>query len=129
MSDRKNTKDYRDTLLLPKTDLPMKAKLSENEPLLIENWDKIDTYASIRKSSQGKEKFILHDGPPYANGNVHMGTALNKILKDVIVKSKQMAGFDAIYRPGWDCHGLPIEWKIEEQYREQGKVKRRSANK
>ena len=123
MSDRKNTKDYRDTLLLPKTDLPMKAKLSENEPILLENWDKIDTYASIRKSSQGKEKFILHDGPPYANGNVHMGTALNKILKDVIVKSKQMAGFDAIYRPGWDCHGLPIEWKIEEQYREQGKSK------
>ena len=123
MSDKKNTKDYRDTLLLPKTDLPMKAKLSENEPILIENWDKIDTYASIRKSSQGKEKFILHDGPPYANGNVHMGTALNKILKDVIVKSKQMAGFDAIYRPGWDCHGLPIEWKIEEQYREQGKSK------
>ena len=120
---KKNTKDYRDTLLLPKTDLPMKAKLSENEPILLENWDKIDTYASIRKSSQGKEKFILHDGPPYANGNVHMGTALNKILKDVIVKSKQMAGFDAIYRPGWDCHGLPIEWKIEEQYREQGKSK------
>ena len=123
MSDKKNTNDYRDTLLLPKTDLPMKAKLSENEPILLENWDQIDTYTSIRKSSQGKEKFILHDGPPYANGNVHMGTALNKILKDVIVKSKQMAGFDAIYRPGWDCHGLPIEWKIEEQYREQGKSK------
>ena len=84
MSDEKNTKDYRDTLLLPKTELPMKAKLSENEPILLDNWDKIDTYASIRKSSKGKEKFILHDGPPYANGNVHMGTALNKILKDVI---------------------------------------------
>ncbi|MBP57082.1 MAG: isoleucine--tRNA ligase [Rhodobiaceae bacterium] len=123
MSEEKNIKDYRDTLLLPKTDLPMKAKLSENEPKLLDNWDKIDTYGSIRKASTGKEKFILHDGPPYANGNVHMGTALNKILKDIIIKSKQMAGFDAIYRPGWDCHGLPIEWKIEEQYREQGKSK------
>ena len=113
MSDKKNTKDYRDTLLLPKTDLPMKAKLSENEPILLENWDKIDTYASIRKSSQGKEKFILHDGPPYANGNVHMGTALNKILKDVIVKSKQMAGFDAIYRPGWDVMVFLLNGKLK----------------
>ena len=123
MSEEKKINDYRDTLLLPETDLPMKAKLPENEPKLLDNWNEIGTYAAIRKSSEGKDKFILHDGPPYANGNLHMGTALNKILKDIIVKSKQMSGFDAIYRPGWDCHGLPIEWKIEEQYREKGKSK------
>ena len=123
MSEEKKITDYRDTLLLPETNLPMKAKLPENEPKLLDNWNEVGTYASIRKSSKGKDKFILHDGPPYANGNLHMGTALNKILKDIIVKSKQMSGFDAIYRPGWDCHGLPIEWKIEEQYREKGKSK------
>ena len=123
MSEEKKITDYRGTLLLPETDLPMKAKLPENEPKLLDKWNEIGTYAAIRKSSEGKDKFILHDGPPYANGNLHMGTALNKILKDIIVKSKQMSGFDAIYRPGWDCHGLPIEWKIEEQYREKGKSK------
>ena len=104
--------------------LPMKAKLPKNEPKLLDKWNEIGTYAAIRKSSEGKDKFILHDGPPYANGNLHMGTALNKILKDIIVKSKQMSGFDAIYRPGWDCQGLPIEWKIEEQYREKVNPKR-----
>ena len=123
MSEEKNIKDYRDTLLLPKTDLPMKAKLPENEPKLLDYWEKSGIYEAIRKSSKGKQKFILHDGPPYANGNVHMGTALNKILKDIIVRSRQMAGYDAIYKPGWDCHGLPIEWKIEEFYRDQGKSK------
>ncbi len=123
MSKDENIKDYRDTLLLPKTELPMKAKLPENEPNFLEFWKKNNPYKRIRENSKGKEKFILHDGPPYANGNLHMGTALNKILKDVIVKSKQMSGFDAIYRPGWDCHGLPIEWKVEESYRDQGKNK------
>ena len=123
MSKNENIKDYRDTLLLPKTELPMKARLPENEPNFLKFWEKNNFYKKIRENSKGKEKFILHDGPPYANGNLHMGTALNKILKDVIVKSKQMSGFDAIYRPGWDCHGLPIEWKVEENYRNQGKNK------
>ena len=123
MSEDNKIKDYRETLLLPRTNLPMKAKLPENEPNFIKFWKKRDIYKKIRKTSKGKDKFILHDGPPYANGNVHLGTALNKILKDIIVRSKQMSGFDAIYRPGWDCHGLPIEWKIEEHYREQGKDK------
>ena len=120
MSEDNKIKDYRETLFLPRTNLPMKAKLPENEPNFLEFWKKRDIYKKIRKTSKGKDKFILHDGPPYANGNVHLGTALNKILKDIIVRSKQMSGFDAIYRPGWDCHGLPIEWKIEEHYREQG---------
>ena len=120
MSEDNKIKDYRETLFLPRTNLPMKAKLPENEPNFLEFWKKHDIYNKIRKTSKGKDKFILHDGPPYANGNVHLGTALNKILKDIIVRSKQMSGFDAIYRPGWDCHGLPIEWKIEEHYREQG---------
>ena len=123
MSEDDKIKDYRETLLLPRTNLPMKAKLPENEPNFLEFWKKRGIYKKIRKTSKGKDKFILHDGPPYANGNVHLGTALNKILKDIIVRSKQMSGFDAIYRPGWDCHGLPIEWKIEEHYREQGKDK------
>ena len=123
MSEDNKIKDYRETLLLPRTNLPMKAKLPENEPNFLEFWKKRGIYKKIRMTSKGKDKFILHDGPPYANGNVHLGTALNKILKDIIVRSKQMSGFDAIYRPGWDCHGLPIEWKIEEHYREQGKDK------
>ena len=123
MSEDNKIKDYRETLLLPRTNLPMKAKLPENEPNFLEFWKKRDIYKKIRMTSKGKDKFILHDGPPYANGYVHLGTALNKILKDIIVRSKQMSGFDAIYRPGWDCHGLPIEWKIEEHYREQGKDK------
>ena len=123
MSEDNKITDYRDTLLLPKTNLPMKAKLPENEPNFLEFWNKHGIYKKIRETSKDKEKFILHDGPPYANGNVHLGTALNKILKDIIVRSKQMSGFNAIYRPGWDCHGLPIEWKIEELYREEGKDK------
>ena len=123
MSEDDKIKDYRETLLLPRTNLPMKAKLPENEPNFLEFWKKRGIYKKIRKTSKGKDKFILHDGPPYANGNVHLGTALNKILKDIIVRSKQMSGFDAIYRPGWDCHGLPIEWKIEEHYRDKGKDK------
>ena len=124
MSDNiKNTIDYKETLLLPKTDLPMRANLSEREPGFLERWEKDNLFSKIRESSEGKEKFILHDGPPYANGNLHMGTALNKILKDVIVRSKQLEGFNAEYRPGWDCHGLPIEWKVEEKFRDEGKNK------
>jgi isoleucyl-tRNA synthetase len=102
---------------LPKTAFSMKANLSVKEPEILEYWNKINLYQELRKSSKGKEKFVLHDGPPYANGNIHMGTALNKILKDIIVKFHQMDGKDSVYVPGWDCHGLPIEWKIEEQYK------------
>ena len=121
--ENENKVDYRDTLLLPKTDLPMRASLPDKEPNFLEKWHKEKLFSKIREASKGREKFILHDGPPYANGNLHMGTALNKILKDVIVRSKQLQGFDAEYRPGWDCHGLPIEWKVEELYREANKVK------
>ena len=108
---------------LPKTAFSMKANLSIREPEILEYWKKIDLYKQLRVSSKGKEKFVLHDGPPYANGNIHMGTALNKILKDIIVKFHQMSGKDSIYVPGWDCHGLPIEWKIEEQYKKNKKNK------
>ena len=102
---------------LPKTAFSMKANLPVREPEILEFWQRINLYRELRSSSKGKEKFVLHDGPPYANGNIHMGTALNKILKDIIVKFHQMDGKDSIYVPGWDCHGLPIEWKIEEQYK------------
>ncbi len=108
---------------LPKTAFSMKANLPTREPEILEYWKKINLYEELRNSSKGKEKFILHDGPPYANGNIHMGTALNKILKDIIVKFHQMDGKDSIYVPGWDCHGLPIEWKIEEQYKKNKKNK------
>ncbi len=108
---------------LPKTAFSMKANLPNKEPGIIEYWQKINLYEKLRKKSKGKEKFILHDGPPYANGNIHMGTALNKILKDIITKFHQMDGKDSVYVPGWDCHGLPIEWKIEEQYKKNKKNK------
>ena len=108
---------------LPKTAFSMKANLPVREPEILEYWKKINLYEELRRSSKGKEKFVLHDGPPYANGNIHMGTALNKILKDIIVKFHQMDGKDSIYVPGWDCHGLPIEWKIEEQYKKNKKNK------
>ena len=108
---------------LPKTAFSMKANLSVREPEILEYWKKINLYKELRNSRKGKEKFVLHDGPPYANGNIHMGTALNKILKDIIVKFHQMDGKDSIYVPGWDCHGLPIEWKIEEQYKKNKKNK------
>ena len=121
--EKGNKQDYRDTLLLPKTDLPMRANLPDKEPEFLKKWTEEKLFAKVRESSKGKEKFILHDGPPYANGNLHMGTALNKILKDVIVRSKQLQGYDAEYRPGWDCHGLPIEWKVEELFREANKIK------
>ena len=108
---------------LPKTAFSMKANLQNKEPEILEYWKKVNLYKELRKSNKGKKKFILHDGPPYANGNIHMGTALNKILKDIIVKFHQMDGKDSVYVPGWDCHGLPIEWKIEEQYKKNKKNK------
>ena len=113
-------RDYRETLNLPQTDFPMKAGLPKREPETLANWARIGLYEKLREQGKGREKFVLHDGPPYANGDVHIGHALNKILKDVIVRSQQMMGKDAAYVPGWDCHGLPIEWKIEEQYRNKG---------
>ncbi len=108
---------------LPKTTFSMKANLPTREPEILKLWKKINLYDELRKSRKGEEKFVLHDGPPYANGNIHMGTALNKILKDIIVRFHQMDGKDSVYVPGWDCHGLPIEWKIEEQYKKNKKNK------
>lgn len=126
MTDSKtatDTPDYKSTVFLPKTDFPMKAGLPKLEPKLLDRWHKMDLYQRLRENAAGREKFVLHDGPPYANGHLHIGHALNKILKDVIVRAQQMMGFDANYVPGWDCHGLPIEWKIEEGYRKKGKNK------
>ncbi len=105
--------NYKDTLNLPKTAFPMKANLVKKEPEMLEKWENIDLYNLIRQSSKGRKRFHLHDGPPYANGNIHMGTAFNKVLKDIIIKSRQMAGFDSPYVPGWDCHGLPIEHRVD----------------
>ena len=107
--------DYKKTLNLPKTSFPMKANLSQKEPAMLERWDKDEMYSALRKEAAGRNLFILHDGPPYANGNIHIGTALNKILKDIIIRSRNMAGFDAIYVPGWDCHGLPIEHNVDKE--------------
>ena len=117
------TKDYRSTVFLPATDFPMKAGLPAKEPEILARWEKIGLYETLRADAKGREKFVLHDGPPYANGNLHLGHALNKILKDTINRTRQMMGYDANYVPGWDCHGLPIEWKIEEKYRAAGKNK------
>ncbi|MEC9344904.1 MAG: isoleucine--tRNA ligase [Pseudomonadota bacterium] len=117
------TRDYRDTVFLPKTDFPMRAGLPQKEPQILERWERIGLYLRQREAAKGRPKYILHDGPPYANGSIHTGHALNKILKDVINRSRQMMGFDANYVPGWDCHGLPIEWKIEEKYRKAGRNK------
>ena len=105
--------DYKKTLNLPNTKFPMKANLVNKEPELLKKWEEMDLYQLIRRTSKGRKRYMLHDGPPYANGNIHMGTAFNKILKDIIIKSKQMAGFDVPYVPGWDCHGLPIEHKVD----------------
>ncbi|MEM8812659.1 MAG: isoleucine--tRNA ligase [Pseudomonadota bacterium] len=116
-------RDYSQTLYLPKTDFPMRAGLPKKEPEILQHWASIDLYNKLREKSAGREKFVLHDGPPYANGNIHIGTGLNKILKDVVTRTFQMMGYDSNYVPGWDCHGLPIEWKIEEQYRKKGKDK------
>ena len=123
MTSKNEKVDFSETLFLPKTSFAMRAGLPEQEPKILEEWSKKDIYNLLRKQSKELKKFILHDGPPYANGHLHMGHALNKILKDFVVRSQQMLGQDSSYIPGWDCHGLPIEWKIEEQYREQGKNK------
>jgi isoleucyl-tRNA synthetase len=120
----KPERDYSETLFLPKTDFPMRAGLPQREPEILARWEKADLYRQLRAAAKGREKFILHDGPPYANGNIHIGHALNKILKDVVTRSQQMLGFDSNYVPGWDCHGLPIEWKIEEEnYRSKNRKK------
>ena len=108
---------------LPETSFPMKANLPTKEPEILEFWEQINLYQELRSKTKGREKFILHDGPPYANGHIHIGTALNKILKDIVVRFNQMSGKDAPYVPGWDCHGLPIEWKVEEEYKKKGKNK------
>ena len=118
MTDAPDTqRDYRDTVFLPKTDFPMKAGLAAKEPAILERWAAIGVYDRLREQRVGRERFILHDGPPYANGDIHMGHAMNKVLKDIIVRSQSLLGKDAPYVPGWDCHGLPIEWKVEEAYR------------
>ncbi len=118
-----SARDWGQTLFLPKTDFPMRAGLPQMEPKLLERWEKIGLYNKLREAGKGRAKFTLHDGPPYANGNIHIGHALNKILKDLVTRSQQMLGFDSNYVPGWDCHGLPIEWKIEEDYIAKGKAK------
>ena len=117
------TRDYSDTLNLPKTDFPMRAGLPRREPDWLKRWEDMDIFAKLREQARDREKFTLHDGPPYANGNIHIGHALNKVLKDMVTRSMQMLGYNSAYVPGWDCHGLPIEWKIEEQYRARGKNK------
>ena len=114
---RQEVKDYRSTVFLPKTDFPMKAGLPQKEPGILARWQEQDLYRQLRAARAGAEKFILHDGPPYANGDIHVGHALNHILKDMVVRTQSLLGKDAPYVPGWDCHGLPIEWKVEEQYR------------
>src|SRR5690606_17346365 len=126
MSDKKKPAegpDYSDTLFLPQTDFPMRAGLPQKEPELLARWQQIGLYGKMRAAAKGRPRFILHDGPPYANGNIHIGHALNKILKDLVTRTHQMAGWDSNYVPGWDCHGLPIEWKIEDEYRAKGKEK------
>ena len=124
MTDTNDTFDYSKTLNLPETEFPMRGGLPKMEPELVRRWQEMRLYDKLRASAAGRPKYVLHDGPPYANGNIHIGHALNKILKDVITRSFQMRGFDSNYVPGWDCHGLPIEWKIEEEnYRSKGKEK------
>ncbi|AQS42223.1 MAG: Isoleucine--tRNA ligase [Candidatus Tokpelaia hoelldobleri] len=123
MTAENKTQDYSKTLFLPQTDFPMRAGLPEREPQLVKRWEEIDLYTRLREDAKDRPLYVLHDGPPYANGNIHIGHALNKILKDVIIRSFQMRGHNANYVPGWDCHGLPIEWKIEEKYRNAGKSK------
>jgi isoleucyl-tRNA synthetase len=121
---KSDANDYSKTLYLPQTEFPMRAGLPQREPEILKRWNEIGLYEKLRQASAGRAKFVLHDGPPYANGNIHIGHALNKILKDVVTKSQQMLGHDSNYVPGWDCHGLPIEWKIEEEnYRSKGKPK------
>jgi isoleucyl-tRNA synthetase len=123
MTDTAEKFDYSKTLYLPQTDFPMRAGLPEKEPQIVARWQEMDLYKLQREDAKGRPLYVLHDGPPYANGNIHIGHALNKVLKDIITRSFQMRGFNSNYVPGWDCHGLPIEWKIEEQYRAKGKEK------
>jgi isoleucyl-tRNA synthetase len=128
MNDQKqraaaSARDYSETLFLPQTEFPMRAGLPQREPLLLQRWNEMKLYERLREVQKGRPRFVLHDGPPYANGNIHIGHALNKVLKDLVTRSQGMLGFDSNYVPGWDCHGLPIEWKIEEQYRAKGKDK------
>src|SRR6266536_3141218 len=111
------SQNYKDTLNLPRTEFPMKANLAAREPEMLRAWEETHLYRQIQKSREGRELFVLHDGPPFANGDVHMGTALNKILKDFVVKSQTMLGKRAPYVPGWDCHGLPIEYKVVKESR------------
>ena len=118
--------NYKDTLFLPETEFSMKASLPTNEPKILEKWKKEKLYEKLRNKSKKKKKFTLHDGPPYANGHLHMGHALNKILKDIIIRSKQMQGLDAAFVPGWDCHGLPIEWEVEQKLRKKGDEKKKN---
>src|SRR6476646_502804 len=118
MSDTPDTKtDYRSTVFLPRTDFPMKAGLPQKEPGIAARWEAEGLYQRIREAREGREKFIFHDGPPYANGDMHIGHALNHTIKDMVCRTQNLLGKDAPYVPGWDCHGLPIEWKVEEQYR------------
>lgn len=119
-TDKTDAVDYSQTLFLPQTEFPMRAGLPQREPELLARWAKMDLYRKLREAGKGRDRFVLHDGPPYANGNIHIGHALNKVLKDLVTRSQQMLGHDSNYVPGWDCHGLPIEWKIEEQYRAKG---------
>src|SRR5689334_13316832 len=130
MADKTDTPDYRATLFLPATDFPMKAGLPEAEPKWLARWAEMDLYGKLRARAKAQQEagkkrplFILHDGPIYANGDIHSGTGLNHILKDFVVRSQGMLGKDAPYVPGWDCHGLPIEWKVEEKFRAEGKAK------
>jgi isoleucyl-tRNA synthetase len=123
VADASAARDWGKTLFLPETDFPMRAGLPQREPELLARWARVRLYDRLRASAKGRAKFVLHDGPPYANGNIHIGHALNKILKDLVTRSQQMLGHDSNYVPGWDCHGLPIEWKIEEEYIKSGKAK------
>ncbi len=107
--------DWKDTLNLPRTGFPMKANLPTSEPQVIARWEAMDLYGRLRQARRGAPKYILHDGPPYANGDIHLGTALNKVLKDFVVRARSMAGYDAPYVPGWDCHGLPIELRVDRE--------------
>jgi isoleucyl-tRNA synthetase len=123
MADDQPKNDYKDTLFLPATEFPMRGGLPKKEPQILKRWDEMGLYRMLREDAKGRKPYVLHDGPPYANGHLHLGTALNKTIKDLIVRTRQMAGFDANYVPGWDCHGLPIEWKVEEAFRGKGRKK------
>ncbi|MEO0613955.1 MAG: class I tRNA ligase family protein, partial [Pseudomonadota bacterium] len=116
-------RDYKDTLFLPATDFPMRGGLPKAEPKHLERWAQMDLYRRLRETASERPLYVLHDGPPYANGHLHMGHAYNKVLKDLIVRSRQMMGYNSNYVPGWDCHGLPIEWKVEEAFRGKGRKK------